>query len=186
MIQIRRSTFETNSSSQHSIVVSKKPFNTNEYFKSFIESLHDGELFVYHHELQYGRNPFQLLATFEEKLYYAMSVFYDRDLDIRKHIFEVCKSVAPEFTNFTFKYRNKQYVDDVDKMCDGYCDDDILRIYLNKNNITIEEFLLNPKYIVIVDGDEYCIWESIKSAFPCIQEYIETDVNWEAYDEDEI
>ena len=44
----------------------------------------------------------------------------------------------------------------------GYVDEDILGGFLQKENITIEEFLLNKRYVVIQDGDEYCYWSDIK------------------------
>lgn len=44
----------------------------------------------------------------------------------------------------------------------GYIDEDILSGFLEKENITIEEFLLNKRYVVIQDGDEYCYWQDIK------------------------
>lgn len=44
----------------------------------------------------------------------------------------------------------------------GYVDEDILSGFLEKENISIEEFLLNKRYVVIQDGDEYCYWHDIK------------------------
>lgn len=44
----------------------------------------------------------------------------------------------------------------------GYVDENILSGFLQKENITIEEFLLNKRYVVIQDGDEYCYWQDIK------------------------
>lgn len=44
----------------------------------------------------------------------------------------------------------------------GYVDEDILTGFLREENITIEEFLKNKRYIVIVDGDEYCIYKDMK------------------------
>ena len=44
----------------------------------------------------------------------------------------------------------------------GYVDEDILSGFLEKENISIEEFLLNKRYVVIQDGDEYCYWQDIK------------------------
>ena len=44
----------------------------------------------------------------------------------------------------------------------GYVDEDILGGFLQKENITIEEFLINKRYVVIQDGDEYCYWSDIK------------------------
>ena len=44
----------------------------------------------------------------------------------------------------------------------GYVDEDILSGFLERENISIEEFLLNKRYVVIQDGDEYCYWQEIK------------------------
>lgn len=45
----------------------------------------------------------------------------------------------------------------------GYVDENILSDFLKKENIHIEEFLLNKRYVVIQDGDEYCYWQDIKN-----------------------
>lgn len=46
----------------------------------------------------------------------------------------------------------------------GYVDEDILSGFLEKENISIEEFLLNKRYVVIQDGDEYCYWDNMKKS----------------------
>lgn len=48
--------------------------------------------------------------------------------------------------------------------CTGSVDEDILSEFLIKENITLEEFLMNKKYIVVVDGDEFCIYNNMKNA----------------------
>lgn len=45
----------------------------------------------------------------------------------------------------------------------GIVDENILIRFLEKENITLEEFLLNKKYVIVVDGDEYCIWKDFKN-----------------------
>lgn len=45
----------------------------------------------------------------------------------------------------------------------GYVDEDILSGFLKKENITLEEFLTNRKYIIIQDGDEYDYWSDMKN-----------------------
>lgn len=44
----------------------------------------------------------------------------------------------------------------------GYVDENILSTFLKYENISLEEFLINKKYVVIQDGDEYCYWDDIK------------------------
>ena len=44
----------------------------------------------------------------------------------------------------------------------GYVDENILSGFLEKEGITLEEYLTNKKYIVIQDGDEYCYWLDMK------------------------
>ena len=54
------------------------------------------------------------------------------------------------------------YEDDSNTTYYGYVEEDILSDFLAKENITLKEFLSNKKYIVIVDGDEHCIYKSMK------------------------
>lgn len=44
----------------------------------------------------------------------------------------------------------------------GHVDENILTGFLEKENITLEEFLINKKYVVIQDGDERCEFAKIK------------------------
>lgn len=48
--------------------------------------------------------------------------------------------------------------------CTGFVDEDILSGFLKKEGITLEEYLINKKYVVIQDGDEYCYWNDMKKA----------------------
>lgn len=41
---------------------------------------------------------------------------------------------------------------------------DLLNNFLKKEGITLKEFLTKKKYIVIIDGDEYCSWIRYKDA----------------------
>lgn len=45
----------------------------------------------------------------------------------------------------------------------GYVDEDILSGFLKRENVSLEEYLLNKKYVVIQDGDETCYWKDIKN-----------------------
>lgn len=46
----------------------------------------------------------------------------------------------------------------------GSVDEDILSGFLKKENITLEEFISNKKYVVIQDGDETCYFSGMKEA----------------------
>lgn len=46
----------------------------------------------------------------------------------------------------------------------GYVDEDILSGFLERENISLEEYLTNKKYVVICDGDEYCYYRDMKNA----------------------
>lgn len=46
----------------------------------------------------------------------------------------------------------------------GYVDEDMLSGFLKKENISLEEYLTNKKYVVVQDGDEYCYWSDMKKA----------------------
>ena len=41
-------------------------------------------------------------------------------------------------------------------------DSTLLERFLKKENISLEEFLTNRKYIIVIDGDEYCVFETLK------------------------
>lgn len=42
-------------------------------------------------------------------------------------------------------------------------DEDMLSGFLEEENVSLEEYLTNRKYVVIQDGDEYCYWDDIKN-----------------------
>ena len=51
-----------------------------------------------------------------------------------------------------------------DKPYTGYVDENILSGFLKKEGITLEEYLINKRYVVIVDGDEYGYFGDMKRA----------------------
>lgn len=62
----------------------------------------------------------------------------------------------------------------------GYVDHQslgVLQGFLDEHKISLKEFLQNPKYIVVIDGDEYCAWEALFEAGVCQKEnFIETGI----------
>ena len=186
--QIRRGVFETNSSSMHSLVVKK----VSEYFteQEVRDSMYvndEGMIHIYHDDMYYGRSPFQVLTSVKDKAFYTLASMCKHKNDAVYNI--VCatiRSYIPEFKDFDLSFRAEthdkkyytkeamnewfgkdNYVEVGDQyVCWGYdvgsVDEDILTGFLNKEGIGIAEFLKNKRYIVIVDGDEYCIYKDMK------------------------
>lgn len=163
-IKIRKGVFETNSSSMHSLVIKKE----NEYYtqeemtgRMYLDDNGVWEIWD-DEDLSFGRDPFQCLGDFSKKVKYAIASLcgYKDNAretfdDIVKLVHEICPAcVDITLPNYLFKGEDEIYY--------GHVDEDILSGFLKKENITLKEFLSNKKYIVIVDGDEYCIYQSMK------------------------
>lgn len=212
--QIRRGVFETNSSSMHSLVVKKKSeYITEEEFRDQIYVENDGMLHVYHTDLYFGRSPFQILTSVRDKVFYTLaSMCYYKGDEVYKEICETIRSYIPEFKDIELDieasthskdYYTKEamdnhfgegnYVDIGDYYVSwgynvGSVDEDILSEFLEKENISIAEFLKNKRYIVIVDGDEYRIYKDMKRCGLINKDEIEkeyTPGDWMGEDEEE-
>ncbi len=186
--QIRQGVFETNSSSMHSLVVKKgSAYYTEEEVRGCFYIQEDGKVDLHTREIYFGRTPFQVLTCFEEKLNYILASMCKHKGDsVYEEVKQAVCSYIPEFVDFKFEpithilstkdyseeYIKKRYREgNYDKNDRCYfvrdysfrgVDEDILSSFLEKENITITEFLKNKRYIVIVDGDEYCIYENMK------------------------
>lgn len=167
---IRYETFETNSSSMHSLVISKntRPYDAEE-LKLYAFGDKEYELFGCCDRSTFERYPFEVLRTPKDKLRYYVAYYCGTKRDKNK-IKEV-KNFIHKYTgvplkkiNITaYEYREKtidykySYHNKFDKYGHVYSNDtgeDVFH-YLETHNISMEEFILNPKYTVVVDGDEY-------------------------------
>ena len=166
--QIRSSVFETNSSSMHSLVVKKD----GEYYadNELRENLwlnNDGVWDIWRDDnITFGRHPFRCLNTFESKVRYSIASLCGWKEDREERLNEIeslVKEIIPEFTGIKLPKISWSWSDDAE-VCYGSVDEDILSPFLENENISLKEFLTNKKYVVIVDGDEYCIWEDLKSS----------------------
>ena len=215
--QIRRCVFETNSSSMHSLVVTKKndKYSKDEILDSFylFDDKETGEedcvWEIRDYDLEFGRSPFRALGNFHDKWLYACAslvkeykddIYNELERIALKHVLGLKKIQMPlttesipnkDYQNFERNDYYQEYGKTEDELTEyllakekewnieidywkskgywcfekpytGYVDEDILSSFLEKENISIEEFLLNKRYVVIQDGDEYCYWQDIK------------------------
>ncbi len=154
MISIRRNVFETNSSSSHSLVILTddiiKETEDDLYFthEEMLESLHglkNGTYRSYERNWYFGRCPFRALDTFEQKFQYAYANADDAE---KPELVHMLQDLVPEVKTF------------VPPESDG-TDDYPLSGWLNSHGVTLKDFLTNKKYVIIQDGDEYCIWQDL-------------------------
>lgn len=166
MIQVRSNTFETNSSSSHSIVLLNKETSDHEdYFKCFLTE--KGVYKIYRDEdIEFGRYPFNILSTFADKVRYAIASYGESRF---KEIEDLCiKYLVPVYfepgdaeycTGIELpinRWDNQVYYGDIDHQSSG-----LLNSALNKLGISLEQFLVDSRYIVIIDGDEYQIFDKM-------------------------
>lgn len=220
---IRRSCFETNSSSQHSIVVTtndchvtaKELTGRDDYNPEYVYVNSHGAIDLHEVRDGYGRYPFQILSTFEDKLQYALCEYLGRKYvddpeydEIFKEFENITKEVIPEFTHFSIATRDEDvwltqdgdmiphkfliydgwdaenereiytYKDKEGNIHHAIFDEEnyleapdigqidhqsagMLKNFLKDRGISLKEFLTNKKYVIIVDGDEYCALDKL-------------------------
>ena len=169
MKQIRRNVFETNSSSSHSLVITTddEHYNREEINKDFYMT--DGIVRLWDSSLEFYRSPFDMLVTFRDKLRYAIA---SSNGNLVNQCRELCQKYVDGFVDFKFDKIDyvwdsevKDYVETNEPIPNyGGTDDYQIEGWLKHYNISLEEFLTNKRYIVVVDGDEYCVWSNIKNS----------------------
>lgn len=169
MKQIRRNVFETNSSSSHSLVITTddEHYNREEINKDFYMT--DGIVRLWDSSLEFYRSPFDMLVTFRDKLRYAIA---SSNGNLVNQCRELCQKYVDGFVDFKFDKIDyvwdsevEDYVETDDPIPNyGGTDDYQIEGWLKHYNISLEEFLTNKRYIIVVDGDEYCVWSNIKNS----------------------
>lgn len=157
MIQLRRNTFETNSSSSHSLVVTKTStlLTHEEMLKDIKWNLDKDGLYYSCGRRYYGRSPFEVLVTFDQKMKYAFAHTLKPGSESYIKVVNAVHELVPEFNGM--RHKEGDYWE---YGTDDYC----LWGWLDKLGITLKEFLQDSRYIVICDGDEYCVWDYMKEA----------------------
>ena len=167
MIQIRDNTFETNSSSSHSLIITDfdGKYTPEEMMKG-IYLWEDKETRMYESNLEFYRSPFSLLATFESKSRYAIASSQGHLAD---EVEKIWRKYIPNFNGFKFDmkteeydYDKKEWVDlDEPKPIYGGTDDYQIEGWLKSYNVNLEDFLTMRRYMVVCDGDETREWYHI-------------------------
>lgn len=162
MRQIRSNVFETNSSSTHSLVITTDDKHyTKEEMMSNIYMHKDGTIHVWLGDLQFYRSPFDILTTFYGKARYAIAA---SNGNLVADVQDIFRKYIDGFTNFVFGQTHKSYGDDEMVNDYGGTDDYLIEGWLKEYNVSLEEFLTNKRYVVICDGDEYCVWDHLKES----------------------
>lgn len=163
MINIRRGCFETNSSSMHSLVVVKnpKPYTKEELKLNCYRDDREYDLFWDDEDANFGRHPFQVLRTPKDKLRYYVAhelgncEKFEKQEDIKAFISKQTnvpvKKIRLSTSNRWGSQKKRDYYGYIEHNDTGESPFE----YLSRKNISFEDFILNPKYVVIVDGDEY-------------------------------
>ena len=160
---VRPNTFETNSSSMHSLVVTKKsrPYDNYDKMLGYYPSYTEYELFGCCDTYRFGRHPFEVLSTPKDKLRYYVAHYIGYKSDTSK-IDEV-KDFISKVTNLPKEHIKITATEDKwsgdEEETYGWAGindtgEDVFD-YIERNNISLEEFILDPRYTVIIDGDEY-------------------------------
>ena len=167
MIQIRDNTFETNSSSSHSLIITDFDGKyTPEEMMKRIYLWEDKETRMYESNLEFYRSPFSLLATFESKSHYATASSQGHLAD---EVEKIWHKYIPNFNGFKFDMKTEEYDYDKKEWVDleepkpiyGGTDDYQIEGWLKSYNVSLEDFLTMRRYMVVCDGDEYREWYHI-------------------------
>lgn len=157
--------FETNSSSCHSLAIrdnidTLEDARTDNYVNSIAELVSDltpehNLKFEYEEELEFGWGP-EVKSSVRDKIAYAIASEYDIG-----EIEEIIRRHIPEFNRIkllTIKetWRRDEKSLDPDALYTGYIDHDslgALQSYLARYNISLEEYIFNSNFAMIIDND---------------------------------
>lgn len=171
---VRCGTFETNSSSSHSLVVTKSSdvFTPEEIRENFWVDK-DRLIWMGSYRLDFGRNPNAPLVSFADKLRYLIATYCNSNPEKIDELLSIVRKYVPEVKEFKFDLTyngNRCYYGSIDHQSMG-----IVRSYIEKHNLSLEEFLINKKYIIILDGDEYDMWGTMKESGLVNLDFIEEE-----------
>ena len=202
MINIRQNVFETNSSSMHSLVIVKhpKPYNSHELKFNVWSEDRDFNLFDWHEAGTYERSPYRVLRTPLQKLQYYVA--YTLGTCGKTEKIDEIKQFIHKHTNVPLDKidlyhreshcnRKGEWHETKDFGCvyENDTGEDVFS-FVRRKNITMEDLILNPKYVIITDGDEYQLFKALFESNIIMSDTIEdissglpfwTDSSYEIY-----
>ena len=155
MFKIRSGCFETNSSSSHAMIMLKE----DKPLPQMIEPkwhLHNGKLSIYYNDLFFERSPFDVLIDWYHRMCYAIASFGEEGYDEIEDLLYKRIDSLQEIEIWGRRDDDYYKYGDVDHQSAG-----LLKSFLFEKDIDLEEFIFNDRYIVIIDGDEYGVWDSL-------------------------
>lgn len=154
---IRNNTFETNSSSMHSLVVTKQAKKYSRYDLNF-GTYNDTEFDLFSFDVpEMERAPFKVMRTPKDKLIYYIGWYIGLKKDYKK-VSKVKKFLSKQLNipinkiNISLNSEYNKYKYPI--VYPNDTGEDVFEC-LEKHKVSFEEFILDPRYTVIIDGDEY-------------------------------
>jgi len=173
MFNIRRSVFETNSSSMHSLVIVKKPkpYTKDELNLFTYNGEYEFNLFYDREDANYERAPYRVLRTPLDKLKYYSAYILGTCNKLDK--IDEIKNFINQQTGIDQENINLEHVEthytrsgkEIETRDYGYVSsndsgEDVFD-FVKRKNIDWKDLILNPKYVIIVDGDEYKLFKAL-------------------------
>lgn len=201
-ITYRGRCFETNSSSMHSIIITTNDdLLSSEDVKSLLRR--GNKISVDIDEDDFGRGPFRLLTTVNDKLAYVIASYCGNGRsneeinEFLEKLNGIIKEKCPDYEGINFEneepynvfldkdgeeipYGDVEWEDDDEY---SYRDNngkkyratpsdivsyhpvyggidhqscDLLQNFLSDRNVSLSDFIFNRRYVIVIDGDEYC------------------------------
>lgn len=157
MIKIRNGCFETNSSSSHAMIVMKDDRPLPQMFEPK-QWYWDNRITIWEDNVEFGRTPFEVLTDWYGRMCYAIASYGKEHYPEIEAI--IYKRIAG-LKEIVFHGNRNEY----DKY--GYVDhqsNGLLQDFINSRGITIEDFIFNDRYVVVIDGDEYNVFDTMVEA----------------------
>ena len=169
MINIRNNVFETKSSSSHNLVVFKGNYEVPDHIDPEWYVDNNGILKIYfQNDLEFGRAPFELLTNWYRRLCFAIASCPDRIKEIEEACFRHLDGVYEIQYPTDIWGNGGSYYGYIDHQSTG-----LLSKVMALENITFDDFIFNDKYMVVIDGDEYCIFDTLQQTPAWNQDNVE-------------